>query len=534
MKKFIALFIIACSLFGISFAQGLEWFVVNINPSTVKVWEPADLTVKAVDSNGDILTDYQGDIIITVLDEDGNELDIADYTAPNDGTYTFTEEDQWEKIFTKWLIINKSGKFKVKVEDFDTSKSWIVSMNVISSTSWLEGQKIKISSPKNNEIVTKGFLTVIWDAKNYKNSKVEILVDWKVVGEWIVWNDGTFQVVITDLKNKEYKLVAQIKDIDNKIVSKSDEVVFKIQVVENLFKRIEILPSSEVTQWTKVTINVYVDPKVDTATLKISNYGEFPMERASTTSFTTQFVVNTPGKFDINLALSSEDKTKDYNNVAQIVVLEKIAIWEVKFNRDNIKNNIELNWKFTWQVPRFKVKYGTQKDNLSYSGIVSENKFKIENIDPALTYYVIISPVDTNGNIIWDPSKLIVIESNMQKAATCKVDNIKVDIVRKNNDNYLVWSKVEGANKYLVYQWTEKDKLTVTATVTWTEYKLPFNPNAKKITYSYFAVKASCDDGNLKQIDDIKKVKTWPLDWLIYAFIITIIVYWLKLSLVKD
>jgi len=28
------------------------------------------------------------------LDEDGNELDIADYTAPNDGTYTFTEEDQ--------------------------------------------------------------------------------------------------------------------------------------------------------------------------------------------------------------------------------------------------------------------------------------------------------------------------------------------------------------------------------------------------------------------------------------------------------
>jgi len=46
------------------------------------------------------------------------------------------------------------------------------------------------------------------------------------------------------------------------------------------------------------------------------------------------------------------------------------------------------------------VKYGTQKDNLSYSGIVSENKFKIENIDPALTYYVIISPVDTNGNII--------------------------------------------------------------------------------------------------------------------------------------
>jgi len=50
------------------------------------------------------------------------------------------------------------------------------------------------------------------------------------------------------------------------------------------------------------------------------------MERASTTSFTTQFIANTPGKFDVNLTLSSENKTKDYNNIAEIVVLEKIAI----------------------------------------------------------------------------------------------------------------------------------------------------------------------------------------------------------------
>jgi hypothetical protein len=35
-----------------------------------------------------------------------------------------------------------------------------------------------------------------------------------------------------------------------------------------------------------------------------------------------------------------------------------------------------------------------------------------------------------------------VIEPNMQKAATCKIDNIKVNVVRKNGANYLVWDKV--------------------------------------------------------------------------------------------
>jgi hypothetical protein len=52
------------------------------------------LTIKALDSNGDVLTDYKGDIIMTVTDKDGNDLDITDYVVPNDGTYEFTDEDQ--------------------------------------------------------------------------------------------------------------------------------------------------------------------------------------------------------------------------------------------------------------------------------------------------------------------------------------------------------------------------------------------------------------------------------------------------------
>ncbi|HID09122.1 TPA: hypothetical protein EYP13_02740 [Candidatus Micrarchaeota archaeon] len=69
-----------------------------------------------------------------------------------------------------------------------------------------------------------------------------------------------------------------------------------------------------------------MDPSVNSAILNVVNYGDFPMERVNTTLFTTQFVANTPGKFDVNLTLSSENKTKNYDNIAKIVVLEKISI----------------------------------------------------------------------------------------------------------------------------------------------------------------------------------------------------------------
>jgi len=512
------------------FAGSLAGFDVKVNPSTLKVGEPADLTIKALDDQGNVLTDYKGDIIITVTDKDGNDLDMSDYVVPNDGTYEFTDEDQWVKTFSKWLIINKKWDFYVKVVDFDTNKSGKAEVKVVDTNTQTNEGNIKILTPSDNEIITKDSLTVAWEAKQYKNSKVQILVDWKLAWEGLVWDDGSFQVDIANLQNWDHKLKAQVLDLNNKVIASSKEIPFKVKIAEQLFKNIEILPSNSVSQGTKITINVSVDSSVNSAVLHIQNYGDFPMDRISTTLFSTQFIANTPGKFDINLTLTTADwKTKNYKNIAKLVVLEKVSISSVKIQRDNNAKTISLTWKFTGQVPKFKVTYGKNKDDLSQKIIVSENKAVIKNIDPALTYYVKIYPIDDNENIIGDPSKLLVIEPDLKKAATCKIDNIKVNVIRKKWANYLVWGKVSWVKNYIVYEGDTPDELSPIATLTWTSYKLPFDKNAKKVKYSYFAVKASCEDGSLKQIWNIKKVKTWPLDWIIIAFILSLIIYWLKL-----
>ena len=541
MKTKIAKLVIGCIyviwLASVALAWDLAWFAVKVNPSTVKVGEPADLTIKALDSNWDVLTDYKGDIIITVTDQDGNELDVTDYTVPNDGTYEFTDEDQWVHTFTKWLIINKPGDFKVVVTDFDTWKTGSAPVKVVSSSAQITSNDVKIISPQNNEIITNSTLSVAWQAVNYKNSKLQVLIDWKVVAEWLVNSDGSFQVEVGWITNGDHTLQVQILDINNKVVAKSKKINFKAQIKNKLFKKIEILPSNEVSQWTKVTVNVTVDPSVNQAILHVTNYGDYPMDRSSTTMFTTKFVANTPWKFDISFTLNTADgKTKNYSNIAKLVVLEKIAVTDVKFVRDNNEKTIALNWKFTGQVPKFKVLYGTGGlDKLTNSAIVSENKFVLKNIDPALTYYVKIIPVDDAGNQIGDASKTIVIEPNLQKAATCQIDNIKVSVVRRNWANYLVWpSAWTGIVAYKIYQWSTPDNLELVASLkpsNKNQYKLPYDANAKKVKYAYFVVKAQCVDNSLKAIDKAKKVKVWPMDWLLYAIILTMIVYGLKLAI---
>jgi hypothetical protein len=141
----------------------------------------------------------------------------------------------------------------------------------------------------------------------------------------LVGNDGSFQIDVSGIKNGDHNLKVQIIDLNNKIIAASEKIPFNAKIAQELFKGIEILPSNSVSQGTKVTVNVNVDSRVNSVVLHVSNYGDFPMDRVSTTNFSTDLIANTPGKLDISLTLKTSDgKTKDYNNVAKLVVLEKI------------------------------------------------------------------------------------------------------------------------------------------------------------------------------------------------------------------
>ena len=527
--KIIGLLILWGLFLNAVFAWNLSTFIVTVNPSTVKVWQPADITVKAVDSNGNIVTNYQWDILIQVMNWN-KELDSSDYTAPNDGTYSFTPEDMWVKKFTKGLIINKQWNFKVMIEDFDTSKSWEWDIKVVSENNTVWNGKISVLTPQDWETITNSTLSLSASASNYKNSKFQVLIDWKVVTEWLVNNNWNLQTDVTNLSNWKHTLKVQVLDLNGKIIAKSKIININVSIDKTLFKKIKILPGTDVSQWTKMTVNVLTDDSVSQAVLTIANYWTYPMNNYGIWKFTTQFIANTSWKFDVSLKLTSKNWDKTYKKISKIVVLEHIWIQSVRFVRDNNAKKINLNWKFTWQVPMFKVEYGTGKWKYTETKKVSENKISIWDIHLSKTYFVKIIPIDTNWNKIWTASKEIVIEPNMENAATCTIDNIKTHVVVRWSWHYFVWSKAPWAVKYIVYKWNSITDLSKVTTLTWTEYKFPFNADAKKKEYAYFTVKAVCDDGTLKQIDKVKKVVVWPGDWIVYVLILTMMIFGLKLA----
>ncbi|MEI6774411.1 MAG: hypothetical protein WCL18_06590 [bacterium] len=72
-------------------------FMVDIVPSSFDINQAVDITIKAVNTNGDIIKTYQGDVFIEIE----GIVDTADYTVPSDGLYTFLPQDQGMKLFSK-------------------------------------------------------------------------------------------------------------------------------------------------------------------------------------------------------------------------------------------------------------------------------------------------------------------------------------------------------------------------------------------------------------------------------------------------
>lgn len=94
MKKALAFLLGVVSL-SFATAADVSTFVVQVSPTTTSINQAIDLTVKALDANGNIVKDYVGDIFLDITSTDPSiSLDSQEYTLPSDGIYTFVPGDQ--------------------------------------------------------------------------------------------------------------------------------------------------------------------------------------------------------------------------------------------------------------------------------------------------------------------------------------------------------------------------------------------------------------------------------------------------------
>lgn len=117
-------------------------FDIRISPTSPEEDDDIDVTIKALDSNGDIDTSYNDMVRFVVQKKSGSSWVTAnsnDYDLSRT-SYTFTSSDDGEKVFNNLLTFNNEGTYRLKVyQSNDTSMIWykqiVVDNNGSSSSS---------------------------------------------------------------------------------------------------------------------------------------------------------------------------------------------------------------------------------------------------------------------------------------------------------------------------------------------------------------------------------------------------------------
>jgi hypothetical protein len=104
-------------LFGYTsvFAAGIHQFNVTLSSEAVQAGESLDLIIQAVDKNNEVVSDYNGTILI--FSESDPEAELP--SALEENTYTFSAADQGMVKFENAVSFKKSGKQDLYVYDLD-------------------------------------------------------------------------------------------------------------------------------------------------------------------------------------------------------------------------------------------------------------------------------------------------------------------------------------------------------------------------------------------------------------------------------
>lgn len=502
-------------------------FVIDVNPSTFDTNTLADMTIKAVNANWDIAKEYQWDVFIEIEEF----LDSSDYVMPADGFYTFLAQDQWIKLFSKWLNIKKEWTYTIKVSDLeDENIKWEKTVTIWSHASSVDKWTIKLMLPVQWWIEKDKTISILWNNPEYLNSQFKVFLNDSIVSEGMTDKNWDLSIYITWAKEWENSLQIKMMDVNNIIIAESDLIKFTYSPIKDwIFNSIQLLPGEKINQWEKVKFMVSTTEWVTSAQIKLSNGKSSPMDKVSAWNFSKEMQIDSFWNIEVSLEIINAGNKKQYTWVANLIVERSTAIWKVRVFSDEVdKTKINITWETIWNpAPKYKISYGTGESLLDEYVIVSTKEVVIENLKKWSLYYIKIYPLDDQWNEIWTPSEIV--STQLDAEQICIVKGIKISDQIVWEKHYLVRSGILNVEKYIIYRsetlTSDMTKMKKIGETTGTMFEYPFNKFSKNKEYAFYSVVAVCNDWNEIKIDNVKKVQVWPMENIMLFFIISLFVY---------
>ncbi len=516
-----------------------DHFQVTADPTSIKVGEATDLTIKVLDKDWEIVKDYLWTIYITV-DNDTKA------TIPYENWYSFIESDLWQKVFSKWLSFTKEWQMKVSVLDIDNDDLiWYVNITVVSGWTTTPIQwDITILSPDNWVTIPENFVTVNGISK--KNSKVQFFLNSTKSWESQTDNDGNFSFKLTWLNSQSNVISVKVLDGTNNVIAESDQIIVSVESEWSPIKGFSIKWWNSIEAWSSMDIEITSDPSLQEITISLD--GMIENLKESSTPWVYVWTITAPKKpwdykIDVNLK-NALWKTTSKPSVSSITVLESNIFKNITYATKDKRAilNFELEENKENEIEYFKIKYSTWNDLSNAQSIVTFEKEKIKsnswwytwyipnlNLDK---YYFEIYALDKDKiEINWKPSQIIDVDLSLKSWQTMAIiSNLKTSKISANQ-NELIWETIPEATSYNVYKRDKDGNFQLIENVKTNKYIVNIIWNELK--YEDFAVKWVYWDSAAESPDfsNVTKIQTWPMQimlLLIIAFTFPLLYFYLR------
>ena len=499
----------------ITSAATIAKFVIEA-PATVTVNEAFDVTVKAVDSSGQVVPDYRGSIVFST--------DWIADTVPMPGkSIAFTEDDAGVKKFSKGVIFKRKGTNKLYVTTLKDEAVGEVSILVeegsVSTTT--ETEEVNIITPANDTKITGSVITV--SGKSRKNSKILLSLNGKDIGTVTSDDTGLFTKEITDISQENNILKASLLDASDNTLGTSPEVRFIRSNESSSIYGLVISPNNSVEPSTDITLTVDAIKGLAEVTILLDNSLLTAKETAEGKYSLTTKAPLKEGTYPITVTaktVTNQETKKE--NITTLTVLPKQLEAPVESKKPTFKNikaetqDQKITFSFEVENPptnlaTFRITYGAT------GAVVTQHVEKILKNSIYTWYIDNLLPGEHTFKIQGQKADAGLIEDLISEPITatigvksCTISNVgKISVKTDTSKSILTWDSVKDAAAYNIYQIDAQGKYSLIAKTTEPKYTIYLSQGV--IEYKDFAIKAVCGE-NTESADysSVSKVQTGP------------------------
>lgn len=495
-------------------------------PATAVVGEAFDITVTALDKDGNTATGYNGSIVFTT------EWVTDTYPMPG-RPIPFTAEDAGVKKFSKGVTFKKVGKQKLTAYDLtnDITAEVIIDVSEGATTTTASTEEIQILTPAADSKITG--TTLVVSGKSRKNSKVSLTLNGQDLGSVVSDNDGLFTKEITNITQESNILKAALLDANNATIASSPEIKFSKSNETSSIYGLSIQPATTVESSTGITLTIDAIKGLQEVTATLDNTLLTAKESSEGKYLITTTAPLKAGTYPIKVTaktITGQETVKD--TLATLTVTEKAPVATGATSIGEVVKpaafkNVKAETKdqkitFTFAIENlpkdlknFLITYGSGS-SASGKTVNTQDAEKILKNGQYSWYIDNLAAGDYTFEIHGKNASGTTITGLISEkipatigVPTCTISNVgKITVKTDSSKSVLSWDAIPSATAYNVYKIDANGKYNLVQKVTSPTYTVFLSQG--NVSYDNFAVKALCGDTESKDYSQASKVQTGP------------------------